>query len=278
MDPTQLSPEDIKRGIELGTRLYGYWKQIAAAWGGKKKRIMITGMEGVGKTTLFDYMTGKAYQKGYKPPATSTALESGKLKTAGKTYGLLVVPGQTGAPRWDAADKTILGSSPPDGIVHVVANGLATAPTRETGASKIVHDLSKIKSLDSLKKYQREREIDDLRQIAEWVRQAHRTNRKPSWLLLVVTKYDLFPTETELKDHYFPGGRGKIVHHLDELTHQIGSDNFRWQAGTACGSLEQYNWEKHSVKSALSMVQRDTLVEELVKQVVSLCADGGSAS
>ena len=52
MEPTQLSPDDIKRGIELGSRLYGYWKQIAAAWGGKKKRILFTGMEGVGKTTL----------------------------------------------------------------------------------------------------------------------------------------------------------------------------------------------------------------------------------
>ena len=113
---------------------------------------------------------GEGVSKGYKSPATSTALESGKLKAAGKSYGLLVVPGQTGAPRWDAADKTILGNNPPDGIVHVVANGLATAPMREKGASKIVQDMSKIKSLDSLKKYQRDRETDELKQIVGWVR------------------------------------------------------------------------------------------------------------
>jgi len=44
-----------------------------------KGRILFTGMNGVGKTTLFDYMTAKAYSKDYRPPDKSHHRETGVM-------------------------------------------------------------------------------------------------------------------------------------------------------------------------------------------------------
>lgn len=275
MEPTPLSPEDIKRGIELGTRLYGYWKQIAAAWGGKKKRIMITGMEGVGKPTLFDYMTGKAYAKGYRAPTTSLAAETGHLKSPDGQHGLIVIPGQESKPRVDAIAATVKGKNPPDGVIHVVANGFATSTTRDQSTTTGVKDRAKLKSIEAYQRYQREREIRDLEQLCGWIRYAQREHRKPCWLLLVVTKYDLFPTGANIDRAYFPGGNSSIVQKLDELTHQVGSDNFTWRTAQVCTHLEDFTWDDQTIKSGMTIVQRDTLIEELVKRIVALCDDGG---
>ena len=232
MDPTLLTAEDIKRGIEIGKRVVSLWERIATAVGGNKSQVMLTGMQGVGKTVLFDYMTGKAYRSGYKPPSTSRVAETGKL---GKT-GLLVVPGQSSAPRFAAVQSTLLGKRPPMGIIHVVANGFASIRGEE--ATRVLQKTARIRSIESLRSLLLRQEEEDLGQICEWIRIAHRSNRHPAWLMLAITKYDLFASDTGLGQSYFPGGSGKIAKQLELLTTQIGSDHFRWQAANVCGNLE----------------------------------------
>ncbi len=266
MDARLPSEEEFRQGIELGRRLYGYWKQLGKALGGGRREVMLTGMQGVGKSVLFDYMTGKAYQAGYKPPDTSTSSEQGKLN---KSVGLLVIPGQASTPRYEAAEATILGKRPPVGIIHVVANGFASI--RGDGAASSLRKTVKLKTIASLRSELLLQEASELVQVCEWIRQAHRKGRRPAWLMLAVTKYDLFPTDMSIGKKYFPSGDGPIAKQLDRLTSQVGSDNFRWQAANVCGWLEDYEWKDAAVPSVYSVHQRDTLVEELVKKILGLC-------
>jgi len=267
------SPDDGKMVIEAGRRISQLWKLISGILRQNKSRVLLTGMQGVGKTVLFDYLTGKAYKPNYRPPTESSkSLDSGRLREA-KRVGLHVMPGQDSQPRIDAALETILGKAPPDGIVHVLANGFAT--TRGDGSSDVVREMAKLKTVGQYQKIQRKYEYSELDEVCRWIGQAHRKARKPAWVILAVTKYDLFPNELSLvHDEYFPGGRGGAVKRMEELTRSVGSVNFRWQSATVCSWLEPFVWKSESVPSQFTTAQRDTLVEELGKLILGLCQGG----
>jgi putative ribosome biogenesis GTPase RsgA len=44
-----------------------------------KKRIVFTGLSGAGKSVLLDFLSGKGFAQGYKPPKPSQSVEKGKL-------------------------------------------------------------------------------------------------------------------------------------------------------------------------------------------------------
>jgi len=266
------SPEEIETALKTGERVAALWKRISDYFRRKRTYALFSGMEGVGKTVLLDYLTGRAYERGYEPPDTSKRAERGTTTSAKWPVGLVVVPGQFSRPRMEAVEGTLLGKRPPVGVVHVVANGFASVRGHE--ASDTIAKTAKLKTVAEWQKSQRKREIEELEQVCGWIRQAHRNRRQPAWLILTVTKYDLFPDATaDLHDDYFPGGRGEVVKLLDELTRRVGSDNFRWQATTACGFLSDQLVAKAEVKSRLSPQQRDVLVEELGKLIGGFCYD-----
>ncbi len=265
MDLSQLSADDVKRGLEIGQWLMEQMKRLGIVLG-KKQEIMMTGMQGIGKTDLCNYMTGKAYRAGYKPSEMSMRAEKEKLN---KAIGLLVLPGQQITPRWDAAQETILGKKPPIGIIHVVANGFATI--RSDIASEILYTTNKLKTIESLRDSLKKQEEKELQQVCEWIRQSHRQSRKPSWLMLAVTKYDLYADDTSILQRYYPGGTGPVVKQLEKLTTQIGSDHFQWQATNVCGSLVPYVWKNAHADPAISTVQRDIMIVEFVKKIFGLC-------
>ena len=91
------SPEDIDTALKTGERVAGLWKRISEYLRRKRTYALFSGMEGVGKTVLLDYLTGKAYQRGYTPPGTSKRAERGTTTTEWPV-GLVVVPGQFSLP------------------------------------------------------------------------------------------------------------------------------------------------------------------------------------
>lgn len=265
------TPDDIEAAVKTGERIAGLWKRVSDYFRRKRTYALFSGMEGVGKTVLLDYLTGQAYQRGYKPPDPSKRDDSGPTAPE-RPVGLVVVPGPFSRARMEPVEDTLLGNRPPVGVVHVVANGFASVRGHE--ASEALQKTAKLKSVEDWQGYQRRREIEELEQVCGWIRQAQQKRRQPAWLILTVTKYDLFPEATaELRDDYFPGGRGDAVKLLDDLTRRVGSDNFRWQATTACGVLADQQVSKSEVKSRLSPQQRDALIEELGKLIEGFCHD-----
>ncbi len=65
---------------------------------GKKTTIAFTGMEGVGKTVLFDHLTRRSEKPGYKLPHRSQKMEKGKIDGERRIL-LHVIPGQDSNPR-----------------------------------------------------------------------------------------------------------------------------------------------------------------------------------
>jgi hypothetical protein len=61
---------------------------------GEKRTIVITGLPGVGKTVLSDYLTDVAYKKGYASPVKSEDLETRKTSIEKQWLDFKVIPGQ----------------------------------------------------------------------------------------------------------------------------------------------------------------------------------------
>ncbi len=264
------SPEDVRAGLAAGGRILEWWRKVEAYLKRRKNYVLFTGMEGVGKTVLFDFLSGKAYEKGYRPPAKSNKLERGRTADPGRPIGLKVIPGQSARPRMEAVERTLLGKTPPLGVVHVVANGFASIRGHES--TEVIRKAGRVKSVADLQNLQRKREIEELRQVCGWLRDAHRMARQPSWLIVAVTKYDLFPDAlADVRSEYGPGGRGEVVKLLDDLVRFVGADNFQWQAVPVCGWLEDFTFARDGRKSRFTPQQRDVLVEELGKLISGFC-------
>ncbi len=161
------------------------WQKILAILLGKKTKIAFTGMAGTGKTVLFDYVTDKAYKRGYKPPLPSQAVESGKMVTVErKRIAISVVPGQEAKPRYVATDQLFdKKKSTVDGIVHVVSNGFIHL--RNTQAEKRLIE-SGYETLNSYLEYQQNAEFDDLGSTCELMRKSARKFGKPNCLNIML--------------------------------------------------------------------------------------------
>jgi Cdc6-like AAA superfamily ATPase len=61
---------------------------------GEKSTIVITGLPGVGKTVLSDYLTDVAYKRGYTSPLKSEDLEIRKTSIQKQRLDFKVIPGQ----------------------------------------------------------------------------------------------------------------------------------------------------------------------------------------
>lgn len=173
--------------------------------------VAITGMSGVGKTRLADRLTGRASSE-VTTEIGSAVMERRTSKSAQlKGFRFRVVPGDNAATRLSALDE-VFYDEPSDGVIHVVAYGHAT-PRGTSGAVPSVAD-------------QLAAELED------WTITAHRIasmavrREKPVWLVIAVTKADLYPEQLqEAVRYYSPGSGSPFAEKLDELRALAGSAN-----------------------------------------------------
>src|SRR5262249_43125626 len=141
---------------------------------------------------LFDHLSGKAYDRSYHPPGTSGKPEQGKVPAPGLRIHINVVPGQEAQTRLETLDDLFDSKKTIDGLVHVVANGFSEI--RNPTARKVQVE----KGIDSIQKFresQQKLELDDLIDMCKTVRSSIRKSKKPRWMLVAVTKADLYATE-----------------------------------------------------------------------------------
>lgn len=246
------------------------WKRIYAAIFGQKKNIAFTGMAGVGKTVLFQHLSGEAYQRNYTPPGTSQGQERSKITgSKKKRIHLTVVPGQEAPPRFEALDTLLESKKPIDGIIHVVANGFIEFRGED---SKQVLIESGLDTLDKFRTQQLAIELKDLHSTCEIIRQAIRKHRKPRWMLIAVTKIDLYYNSVERAARYYsPSGDSEFVRRIKQLQAQVGADNFDWDALPVCSWLEDFQWNKQITPSTLKVPQRDHYLALFAKRLENYC-------
>lgn len=259
-----------KEAYQHRDEILSAWGRISALLFGKKKSIAFTGMAGIGKTVLHDYLSGKAYKPGYALPLTSQALESAKISAPKKRIHISVIPGQEAPPRMDALNEVFLGKKPVDGVVHVVANGFTEIRSRE--AREVLFKEGGLKTLQKFREYQLGEELKALDSICERIRQNIYKYSKPSWLLIAVAKIDLYYESIEQAEgHYSPHGESRSVDRLRQLQSQVGTDSFSWDAVPVCAWLEDFTWHDEVCYSTLKPNQRDHFLAAFAKHLEQYC-------
>jgi len=146
--------------------------------------VAVTGMTGVGKTQLADRLAGRGNGDGVAP--VGSAVMERRTRRSARLHGFrfLVVPGDNAATRLGALDE-VFHDEPVDGVIHVVAYGHAT-PRRTAGTTG---------TATATREEQLAAELED------WAITSHRIasmavrRDKPVWLVIAVTKTDLYADE-----------------------------------------------------------------------------------
>ncbi len=164
-------------------------------------------MTGVGKTRLADRLSRRATHAATAEVGSAVMERRTRRGSRLRGFRFLVVPGDNAATRLGALDE-VFHDEPVDGVVHVVAWGHATP--RRTAGTTGPGSATREELLAA--------ELED------WTITAHRIasmavrRDRPVWLVVAVTKTDLFPDRVdEALAHYSPGSGTPFGDRLDEL-------------------------------------------------------------
>jgi hypothetical protein len=190
--------------------------------------VAVTGMTGVGKTVLVDRLCRRTSSPG--PVESGSAVMEYRMRRGGDLRGFRfrVVPGENAATRLGALDE-VFHDDAVDGVLHVVANGYATGRrlAGTTGAAAVDRE------------QQLARELDD------WTITAHRIasmavrRQYPTWLIVVLTKVDLFADDVdEAVRYYSPGSGSPFAERFDELRSLAGGAKLAVDVLPVCSTVE----------------------------------------
>jgi hypothetical protein len=215
--------------------------------------VAVTGMTGVGKSQLADRLSRRTAGGGVAE--VGSAVMERRTRRSPRLHGFrfLVVPGDNAATRLGALDE-VFHDEPVDGVIHVVANGYAT-PRRTAGTTG---------TAEATREEQLAAELED------WTITSHRIasmavrRDKPIWLVIAVTKADLYPDEVDEAVHsYSPGSGTPFGDKVDAL---------RALAGGAKLSIDvlPVSSQGGDRKAALSNKQANAMVDTLVTRLAQL--------
>lgn len=215
--------------------------------------VAVTGMTGVGKSQLVDRLTRRASDDGVAE--VGSAVMERRTRRSPRLHGFrfLVVPGDNAATRLGALDE-VFHDEPVDGVIHVVANGYATArrAAGTTGAATAT------------------REEQLAAELEDWMITSHRIasmavrRHKPIWLVIAVTKTDLYPDDVnEVVNYYSPGSGSPFAERVDAL---------RALAGGAKLSIDvlPVSSQGGDRKSAISAKGASAMVDALADRLAQL--------
>lgn len=254
--------------IEHRKELGGLLAKIDNVLRGKKRRVAITGMPGSGKTVLLDHMSGSAFHANYRPPSQSQSMETGRIVAPGQRISISVVPGQESGPRQKALQELFRGEDPVEGVIHVAANGFIDVRNEESRRVLLENGLS---SVEKFRTQQLAAELEDLRSTCDEIRRAHQSGAGPSWMLVVVSKADLYTKDIRDVQRYYSSASSEFGRIMSALVSKVGEDNFRWSAMPLCTWLEDFSWADEVRSSKIRVGQRNEMLMSYMKRLEEYC-------
>jgi len=235
-----------------------------------KKNIVFTGLGGAGKTVLFDFLSGQGFKQNYKPPRPSQSVEKGKVRKENRKMAISVLPGQMDSPRMQGINEIFLDKNVVDGVIHVVCNGFVDVRDK-TAREFLIKDQS-LKTIEKFRQVQLREELRDLDETCKILRQSIQKHQKPKWLLIAVTKIDLFYDKLDVvREYYSPSGSSEFAKRLKLLQTQVGTDNFRWETVPVCTWLNDFEWNNEKAASVLNTDERDHYLTQFAEEMAEYC-------
>ena len=215
--------------------------------------VAVTGMTGVGKSQLVDRLARRGSGDGVAEVGSAVMERRTRRSPRLQGFRFLVVPGDNAATRLGALDE-VFHDEPVDGVIHVVANGYAT-PRRTAGTTG---------TATATREQQLAAELED------WTITSHRIasmavrRDKPIWLVIAVTKADLYPDAVDEVVHYYSPGSGSPFG--DKV------DALRALAGGAKLSIDvlAVSSQGGDSKSAISAKRASAMVDALATRLAQL--------
>jgi hypothetical protein len=228
--------------------------------------IAFTGMRGTGKTMLHNTWRRRVTVGGSVPHAESSDKEIDRFvaitKNGKRRVQLVVVPGQKDSVEGKRTISQFFQSGrSPTGVVHTVSWGYGTiwGYGSERAALDAMRDAGtsgQASVIERLRAYNLEHELDDFLQTRDLLQEAWRQTTKPIWLVLAISKVDLYRDRTSLAEvgrHYIPAEDpkddrefAKEVRHLVDYLGQ-GRLSGRIAILPVCSYLEPYTTESGAV-------------------------------
>lgn len=214
--------------------------------------VAVTGMSGVGKSRLVNRLSGRPLAPGGEDFSSAVMERRTRRSARGRGFRFRVVPGENAATRLGALDA-VFHDEPADGILHVVAYGHAT-PARTT---EITEATGATGAASVTRESQLEAELEDWAITGHLIAAMAVRSNRPVWLVIVVTKSDLFPDRVdEAVRYYFPGSGTPFGNKLDELRSLAGGARVSIDVLPMSVPLDNLGEAKQRAQSQLNALAR----------------------
>jgi hypothetical protein len=243
------------------------WKHMMIHYSFAKAQILVLGRSGVGKSVLTSVVLGEVGDHNWKEPGISQDVEIKPITLTNLTKVITVVPGQSVNERRVALDRHFYKNEL-EGLIYVADWGFTDL--RSSYIEQTLVDAGE-DSLEKIRAYHLKAELDDFKSIIESLKTIRSNNKGPKWLLVAVTKFDLFSDNESEARTYYEDENSEFYSIIKGLFSAVGEHNIKVKICFVSSKLDNFEWNGTTFKPQLTsdLIRRQKF-NEFVKELTEI--------